>query len=62
MTVLDFGCECCGKLDPLLETGDGRALCLACVEASPHSAGVDGETIVVLKLLTKLTAHRDGTN
>lgn len=59
MTELDFGCEGCGKLDPLLETADGRGLCLACVEASPNFAGVDPEAIAVLDTLTKLAAAHD---
>jgi len=56
MTELDFGCEGCGKLEPLLETGDHRALCLRCVEASPVLAGVDPDAIAMLRTLTELTS------
>ena len=59
MSELAFGCECCGKLDPLLETADGKALCLRCVEASPNAAGVDRDAIAALKMLTTLAALRN---
>jgi len=54
MTELDFGCEGCGRLDPLLETADSRALCIRCVEAAPDLAGVDPDVIALLKTLTEL--------
>jgi len=58
VTDLDFGCEGCGRLDPLLETADGRALCLKCVEADPNLAGVDPDAIEMLRKLTHLAAHK----
>jgi hypothetical protein len=55
----DYGCEQCGKLDPLLATQDGRALCIACMEAMPNLSEDDREAIEVLKMLTKLAEQPD---
>ena len=57
MTV-HFGCEGCGKFDPLLES-DGRALCVRCLDVSPDLAAVDRQVIAALRVLTALTDHQD---
>ena len=59
MGELEYGCEACGKLDPLLEAADGRALCIGCMEAMPNLSEDDREAIEVLKMLTKLANQRD---
>ena len=56
---LDFGCEGCGQLDPLLETADARALCLRCVETDPDHAGLDADAVVMLRAITALTTNQD---
>ena len=56
--TIDFGCEGCGKLDPLLETADGRALCLRCIEADPNH-GIEPDAIEMLRTLTVLAANRE---
>jgi len=56
--TIDFSCEGCGKLDPLLES-DGRALCVRCLDVSSGSAVVDLEVIAALRVLTALTDHQD---
>lgn len=56
MTELDFGCEGCGNLAPLLETADDRAIGLQCVENSPELAGVDPDAIAMLRTLTQLAS------
>jgi hypothetical protein len=57
--TIDFGCDGCGKLDPLLETADGRALCIRCVERDTnHGIGIEADAIQMLKTLTQLTTVR----
>ena len=57
--MIDLGCESCGREDPLLETADGRALCIKCIELDPHHCGIELDAIETLKLLTRLAAQRD---
>ena len=53
--VHDYGCDGCARVGlPLLEAKDGTSLCLVCVEADPDLAGIDPETVEMLKLLAEL--------
>lgn len=56
MAELDRSCACggCSRwVSPLLETSDGRSLCITCIEAAPNNAGVDQQAVLMLKVLSR---------
>jgi len=48
------GCDGCSESGvPLLETSDGRSLCITCIEADPNHAGVERQAVGMLRVLTR---------
>lgn len=43
---------------PLVTAGDGRELCLACVEAATDHAGVDADALAMLRWLTRIACDQ----
>jgi hypothetical protein len=47
-------CDGCSRsVVPLVETSDGRALCIACIEADPNNEGVEQQAVWMLRVLSR---------
>ncbi len=54
--MAEFVCAECGQRIALLRTAAGRELCIECIEALPDHAGIDADSVEMMKVVNALSS------
>lgn len=54
--MAEFVCAECGVRVALLRTPAGKELCVECIEASPNLAGIDADSVEMVKIVNALSS------